>query len=139
MNSFPQRIVVGFDGSDQARRALERVAEVVGDAATVVLVTAAQPLYSNPRAGEPVDPSEVAERERILAEGKELLAQRGIAAKTVSAVGDPADAILEASREADCDLIVVGSRGRNLVARLALGSVSTKVVQQADRAVLVVR
>jgi nucleotide-binding universal stress UspA family protein len=138
MSSFPERIVVGFDASEPARRALERVAHLAGDAATVVLVTAAQPLYSDPRAGWPVDPREAAERDRTLSEGKDLLAQRGVAARTIPAVGDPAEAILEAARGADSDLVVVGSRGQGFVARLALGSVSSKVVQRADRAVLVV-
>lgn len=97
------------------------------------------PLYSDPRAGQPVDPSEAEDRDRILSTGKELLTHRGIGASTIPAVGDAAKAILEAARQADSDLVVVGGRGRGRLARLALGSVSTKVVQQADRPVLVVR
>jgi nucleotide-binding universal stress UspA family protein len=57
----------------------------------------------------------------------------------LSAMGDAAQTILEVAREANSDLVVVGNRGRGRVARIALGSVSSTVVQQADRAVLVVR
>jgi nucleotide-binding universal stress UspA family protein len=139
MSPFPRRIGVGFDGSEPARRALERVADVAGDEATVFLVTVAQPLYPDPPAGEPVDPCEAAKRDRMLAQGKDLLAQRGVAARTRPALGDPAQTILEVAREANSDLVVVGNRGRGRVARIALGSVSSTVVHQADRAVLVVR
>jgi nucleotide-binding universal stress UspA family protein len=139
VGTFPETVVVGFDGSDTARRALDRVADLLRDAATVVLVTVAEPLYSNPRAGAPVDPREADERDQTLSEGKALLAARGIAARSLPAVGDPAEAILEAAREADADMIVVGSRGRGRLARIALGSVSSKVAQDADRSVLVVR
>ena len=139
VSPFSETVVVGFDGSDPARRALERVADLLRDAATVVLVTVAEPLYADPRAGAPVDPREADERDQTLSEGKALLAARGIAAQTLPAVGDPAKTILEAARKADADLIVVGNRGRGLVARTLLGSVSSKVAQDADRSVLIVR
>jgi len=138
VTEFPQRIVVGYDGSESARQALERVVDVAGDGASVVLVTAAESLYSEPWSRQ-VDPHEVVRRDGTLSSGREFLAERGIAATTVPAIGDPAEAILAAAREAKADLIVVGRRGQSLVARLALGSVSTKVVQQSEQAVLVAR
>jgi nucleotide-binding universal stress UspA family protein len=99
VTGFRQTVVVGFDGSDAARHALERVVDVARDGARVVLVTAAESLYSEPWSSQ-VDPRELERRDGTLSSGHAFLAERGIDAITVPAIGDPADAILEAAREA---------------------------------------
>lgn len=53
--------------------------------------------------------------------------------------GDPAAEILALARERDADLIVVGSRGLGGVTGALLGSVSNRVVHEADRPVLIAR
>src|SRR5262249_52175656 len=53
-------------------------------------------------------------------------------------VGVAWDAICSAAREHDVDLIVIGSHGYGLLDRL-LGTTAAKVVNHADRSVLVVR
>jgi nucleotide-binding universal stress UspA family protein len=54
------------------------------------------------------------------------------------AIGSPWDAICRAAKEADADLIVVGSHGYDTLDRI-LGTTAAKVVNHADRTVLVVR
>jgi nucleotide-binding universal stress UspA family protein len=83
------------------------------------------------------DPAESEHRRQSLEEAKAFLAEKGIEAETVEAYGDPGSAIVEAAEGAD--LIVVGSRGRNTLERLLLGSVSSKVIHRANSDVLVVR
>lgn len=56
----------------------------------------------------------------------------------VAQVGVAWDAICSHAREHDCDLIVIGSHGYGLLDRL-LGTTAAKVVNHADRSVLVVR
>lgn len=53
--------------------------------------------------------------------------------------GEPRDAILEASKRCEADLIVIGSHGRRGLSRLVLGSVAEAVVRRAECPVLVVR
>ena len=53
--------------------------------------------------------------------------------------GDPADAIVRYAHEHDVDVIVMGTRGREGVARVLLGSVAEKVVRRAPCPVLTVR
>ncbi|GIU95378.1 MAG: hypothetical protein KatS3mg012_1835 [Gaiellaceae bacterium] len=130
-----REIVVGYDGSESSRRALERAAQLVAEDGRVTLVTAGSILPSTP--GGNVD--EIDERRRVLLEGRKRLAALGIRADVVEAVGDPTDAIIETARDLDADLIVVGTRGRNVAARVLLGSVSTAVVNAAPCDVLVVR
>ena len=56
---------------------------------------------------------------------------------TVSVIrGDPAEELIKASR--DADLLVVGSRGNGVFARLLIGSVSSKVTHHAAVPVVVV-
>jgi nucleotide-binding universal stress UspA family protein len=53
-------------------------------------------------------------------------------------VGAPWDSICRAAKEADADLVVIGSHGYDTLDRI-LGTTASKVVNHADRAVLVVR
>jgi nucleotide-binding universal stress UspA family protein len=134
-----RRIVIGYDGSDTARRALERAAELAPSAANVVIVTAAPLLYPGRRAGDIVDPDDSEEAQRLLQEARDELQRRGIRVQTHEAAGDPGEAIIEEARDSDADVVIVGTRGRSRVVRLLRGSVSTKVVQGAPCDVLVVR
>lgn len=70
---------------------------------------------------------------------RDLLRQDGVAADSVVKEGNPAQAIVAAAAENDCDLIVVGSHGRSGLDRLLMGSVSQQVVIQAKCPVLVAK
>lgn len=134
-----REVVVGYDGSEQSKHALERAAQIVAEDGRITLVTAGSILPSAPQADVEARADELDERRRVLTEGRDRLAELGIDADVVEAVGDPTDAIIETARHLDADLIVVGTRGRNVAARVLLGSVSTTVVNQAHCDVLVVR
>jgi nucleotide-binding universal stress UspA family protein len=136
-----RRIVVGYDGSEPARRALERAAELACGLpeVEVTVVTASPLLPLGPAAlGDP-DAEPLEELKEILGQAKMILGERGVAAHTVDAVGDPTSAILQTAENLDADLVIVGTRGRNVLTRALLGSVSTQVVNHARCDVLVVR
>ena len=132
------KIVLGYDGSDGAKRALERAAALAGGDGDVTVVAAAE---SHARTGitegARLDPSEIQRRRKDLEEAEALLKDRGVNVQTVEAQGDPGSVVVDASK--DADLVVVGSRGLNPVQRILLGSVSSKVVHRAECDVLVVR
>lgn len=130
-------VVVGYDGSDHARRALERAAAVARDAGTVTVVTAARVLPASPQAAGRSQ-QELREHQRVIEEATTWLAERGATVRVVDSIADPAQAIVEAARETGADLIVVGTRGRSAAARALLGSVSAEVVNSAPCEVEVV-
>lgn len=132
-------IVVGYDGSEAAKRALGRVADLVENGASVTVVSAVPLMLPGKGAVKPYAPWELEEHRQQLQEAQALLAAKGISAETVEGAGDAADVIVEQAKEKTADLIVVGTHGKNVAERLALGSVSTKVVHHAPCDVLVVR
>jgi nucleotide-binding universal stress UspA family protein len=130
---------VGYDGSEAAHRALLRAADEASERDAVVIVTTTPQVYSAGAAAEPLleptaDPSE------LLAAAKATVTTRSSLADVVVVArqGDPAEELLEVARAAGADLIVVGGRGRDFVARTLLGSVATRVVAYAPCDVLVV-
>jgi nucleotide-binding universal stress UspA family protein len=134
------KIVVGYDGSDAAKRALESAASLGGDQARIVVVAVAV-AEPYPRSGITIpanlDPVENRQRRHDLDEARQFLSERGIEAETMQARGKPADVLVEAAR--DADLAIVGSRGLNRLQRLIVGSVSSKLVHRAACDVLIVR
>ncbi len=67
------------------------------------------------------------------------LIQAGFTAEPVYQLGKPAEEIMKVAAKHHADLIVMGAQGLGAIDRFLLGSVSTRVVQHANCAVLVVR
>ena len=76
--------------------------------------------------------------QRIADDTARRLTEAGREAVTDVRVGAAAEEIVSASRDADVDLIVTGTRGHTGIARLVLGSVARNVVHHARCSVLVV-
>jgi len=53
--------------------------------------------------------------------------------------GNPVKEILKQSKERNCDLIVMGSRGHSTLADVMMGSITKRVLRRSDVPVLVVR
>jgi nucleotide-binding universal stress UspA family protein len=136
-----ERIVVGFDGSEHARKALERAADIAGGA-TIAVVSAANVARSlrDPAGGvSPVDPADAQARAEALAEARKYLEERGVKGVFVEGHGRAADVIVDEARESGADLIVVGTRGLSAAKQMFMVSESTNVVHHAPCDVLVVR
>lgn len=135
-----RRILLCYNDSAEAKRALERVAEIAAAVPSeVTVVNVAEPTYqTGPFAGG-VDPVEAQAHSRLLETAKWMLSDRGIGAATLNLTGAPAESILDAARETGADLVVVGSRQRSVVQRLLSGSVGAEVTAEARCDVLVVR
>jgi nucleotide-binding universal stress UspA family protein len=131
------RIVVGYDGSDTARRGLARIRQLT-PRRSAVLIVAVQPEVRSAGLGDKLTDQPVA-TERLLEDARALLGDdEAINVETRAAVGDPATVLVDAAREWGAELLVVGRRSRDFVARALLGSVSQRVVQTAPCDVLVV-
>lgn len=132
-------IVVGYDGSECARRALERATELCEDGAALHVVAVTRIMPHVKGAAGALDPIETEDSKRALEEAGAMLRERGITTKLVEGRGDPAATLVDEATAVNADLIVVGTHGRGFAGRAVLGSVSTSVVQHAPCDVLVVR
>jgi len=135
-------IVVGYDGSEHARRALGRAADLARNGRQLVVVSVAGVAATThaPVLGQHApDPVEDEATRDALRDARALLTERAVEARFAEGFGDPADAIVKEAEAVGADLIVVGARGLNALERALLGSVSTKVVHNAPCDVLVVR
>jgi len=140
-----KKIMVGYDGSDNSKRALERainVAERSGGALRIIVaVNTILPVYGT---AAPYYPPNYAED--VTKEGKRLLGEamdraKEATQKVTGAVmdGHPAEMLLEAATKEGADLIVLGRRGISGVERFLLGGVSSSVVGHSKCDVLVVK
>jgi nucleotide-binding universal stress UspA family protein len=140
-----ERIVVGTDGSDRAKRAVEEATRLAkAEGASLHLVSAYEPLRGARISGAPEGAARVWATapdtlvQRVIEEAAAAVRIAGVQVETYARTGDPADALLDVAREADADLIVVGNRGMHGARRFVLGSVPNKVTHQAHCNVLVV-
>jgi len=133
-----KRIVVGYDGSAQARKALEVAVDLARRyGAEVISVTVVDigTASSDPNAVRIARDA----AEQIASEASEKLSREGVAHRAVVRQGDPGDEIVRVASESSADLIIVGSRGLSTLRRLLLGSVSRKVLNKSKIPVLVVK
>ena len=133
------KIIVGYDGSDCSHAALDaagNLAKSLGD--DVVLVFGYAP--GGYGGGEvPTQRDAVKElAEKVTAEGLERARAAGVEAEVELIAKHPSHALVQAARERDARMIVVGSYGEPPLKGVILGSTPFKLLHEAERPVLVV-
>src|SRR5262249_3983164 len=141
-------IVVGTDGSDTARKAVEEAIDLAKSVGASISVVSAYEPVPQARLREEakqmpediqwmVNPRE--EVDATLADAADAVREAGVEVERFAREGDPADAILDVAEERGADLIVVGNKGMTGARRFLLGSVPNKVSHHAPCSVLIVR
>jgi nucleotide-binding universal stress UspA family protein len=146
-----QQIIVAYDGTESAKRALERGADVAkAFDAKVIVTSVASLLHSGPRATQQYelhspsgsDPEiqrdSLADHEAELADATAFFAERGIEAEPVAVSGDPASAIVSLAEQRGADLLVVGTREAGLTERVVHHSVSQRIAKKVKCDLLIV-
>lgn len=135
-------VLLGVDGSDRAAAAARAAIGIFGRDCRYVVAQAVTP----PAVAAPTDGFVVGMIQPLLQESLDaaeahargLVAELGIDAVTVVEEGDPVTTLLEVAETHDVAVICVGRRGLGVVRRALLGSVSTRLVHEAARPVLVI-
>jgi nucleotide-binding universal stress UspA family protein len=133
-------ILLAYDDSEPAQRALRRAASLAKALGSNLVVASVAPV-TTAASGRSIgtDPTETsADHLAELSTARTYLNGEGVTAEFIEALGHPADAILDAARERNVDLIVLGSRHLSLVQRLLGQSVSDAVSHGASCDVLIV-
>ena len=141
LSDQPQRLLLATDLSAASDRATEEAIRLAVDSgAMLVVLSVVDPVRLRLPGGRFLRRIDQ-ERARVET-GAQLLAARARAAGARATFlvweGDPAEVILAASEAEDVDVVILGSHRRGLLGRLVLGSMSTRVSEQARCPVLVV-
>ncbi|XTP34994.1 universal stress protein [Mycobacterium sp. TJFP1] len=146
-------LVIAFDGSPTARRAVQYAGRfLTADRAVVLTVWSPLDRSSDPGSysydldgpPDPRDDDEIdialAEAQRINDEGLELALAAGLPAEPLrrAATFTVWQAIIEAADELDADLIVTGTRATTGLRSLIQSSVADHVLRRGGRPVLIV-
>lgn len=128
-----KRVLIAYDGSSPAQRALVHATELVrpDDEVTVINV------MPEPGISSRLEPPKGLEQQRsVLNEAERLLEVHGIEARTIASTGDVAAEVLAAAQRVAADVIVVARRHGHVPH--VLGSISGRIVRGAGCDVLVV-
>jgi nucleotide-binding universal stress UspA family protein len=130
-------LVVGYDGSDCARAALDTAAQIARDRGEKLIVAFAYQL--NKVTGEVGDYHHALQelaRQRL--QEAAALVGDGIELEAVIMEESPAKALIDLADTKDARIIVVGTRGESPLHGALIGSTPHKLVQLSTRPVLVV-
>jgi len=143
-----RRILVGYDGSDGGKRALERAIAAAHEShgRVTVLSVANAPLDLDvPRNFGTLDDISADEGKALppppdvvahLTEASERLASAGLEANLIWKVGDPGRAIVESAKEIRAQVIILGEHHHGLLGNLFGADVDAAVQREAGCAVI---
>ena len=139
-----KKIIIGYDRSDNAKQAMQHACTIAKAFSGELHVVHTPQLVGDTMVvgynAVPVPPT----ADEIEKAGKDAIAEASTIARRESVeivgsdigYGDPAGAIVNYAKALDGDLIVLGRRGLGSLTGLLMGSVTTKVCQLAECAVL---
>ena len=136
-----RKMLVAVDGSEYSLAAVKAAAKLAAEQGIkrVTLLNVIPVTYTTMGAVPAAAPPEDLEAWEVFDQPKEILKAAGVEPLLLLREGDPAEEIVQAAKEGEFDLIVMGHRGLSPVKAFLLGSVSNRVVAHAPCSVLVVR
>ena len=135
-----RKILVAYDGSPSARNALSLASQLAREDKSWIKVLAVVPPYQGDL--ELIGVSDIKEAiagpgQEMLAEARNLADREGISILTNLEQGEPYEQIVQVAEEENCDLIIMGRRGKNKMERELMGSVTARVIGHTSKDVLV--
>ena len=142
------RIIVTTDGSDFSRAAVERSCQIVAapektEIKIVSVYEIVEPIdiSVSPEFSKEIETSARNKAEGFAAQAAQAILERfpEIRLSTIVATGAADEILIDAAREWQADMIVIGSHGRGFWERMLIGSITDSLVHHAPCSVLVVK
>ena len=131
-----KRILLAYDGSEQANRALRFAVDLAKLATAQIGVVSVVPVHAGRMGMDPWDDRRVHGAELI--EAKRLITESGLEPELHEPYGEISEEIVRTAEEHGYDHIVTGSRHLGLVQRTLQGSVSEAVAVKFPATVTIV-
>jgi nucleotide-binding universal stress UspA family protein len=136
-----KKILVAYDGSPSSRNALGLASQLAREEKSWIKVVAVVPVYDGDL--ELIGVRNIKETitgpgKDLLQEAQEIADREDVHILTDLEQGEPYERIVHVAEEENCDLIVMGRKGINRLARELMGSVTARVIGHTNKNVLVV-
>ncbi|WP_431801929.1 universal stress protein [Halobacillus andaensis] len=138
-----KNILLATDGSEHSNRAIDQTLKMVApykDQVNIELVYAVDGEKSKNDVLKYGDShTATAKRKEKFLDTVQYIEDQGVQAEISILHGEPAETLIDYANENAYDCVVIGSRGRNKLQTLILGSVSHKIVKYVKSPVIVVK
>lgn len=141
-----RNVLVPFDGSESAKRAVQYLVNVAKDYTDIqvhLLNVQREPnLYGNYVPAtmlEDLRKGALNHAQKVNADAVQMLQGAAINHEAHEAVGDVVAEVVAAVKRLGCDTVVMGTRGMGSLGNLVMGSVATRVVHDVAVPVLLVK
>jgi nucleotide-binding universal stress UspA family protein len=139
-------ILICYDGSDNAARAIATAATILGSRRAVVLdiappMTGAESVaaVSSVVPGSAFEDLNTAQAGQVASQGADIARSEGFEAEARGVLAAPTwQGIVDVADELDAPVIVIGSRGLSGLREIVEGSLSHQIAEHAGRPVLIV-
>lgn len=136
-----RRVLVAYDGSESCKNALRQAIRLAAREQSWIKVVAVVPPYEGDL--ELVGVSNIREAisgpgEKLLADARSLAQAEGVSVITNLEEGEPYERIVNVAESENCDIIVMGRKGRHHIERALMGSVTARVIGHTHKDVLVI-
>ena len=136
-----KRILAAVDGSDVSKKAALEAIRIAKSTSGVVFA-----VYVIPMGPEMIEYFKLGKLKRALKssaeeaieELKDHAHKEGVPFNVIVKEGDPSENIMEIAEQNNCDLIILGRRGRSALEKILVGSVAERVAGDSSVPVLLV-
>ena len=133
------KILVGIDGSEGSRLALEKAMTLISEDGEILLI-AVVPSYKEKAFVENDVYKKIKKKaHQIIKKIINEINKKNFNLDGIVEEGDAAEKIIDIASKLNVDLIVLGSKGTSKIGVYPIGSIANKVVQYAHKPVMVVR
>ncbi|MBD8070037.1 universal stress protein [Bacillus sp. PS06] len=137
-----KNIYLATDGSEHSKRATENAIHIAkcSEGSMVEIIYVIDPSKAKSEALTNWNSPDVEDkRKKRINEVESMIREAGISYEVTILNGEPGPTIVEHINKNNADIVILGSRGLNVLQEFVLGSVSHKVAKRANCPVLIVK
>ena len=133
------KILVGIDGSEGSKLALEKAKMLISDEGEIYLIAVVPTQREKTFVDEEIYKKIKKKANQLLKDTINDFSNYNFKIKGIIEEGDAAEIIIDTALKLNVDLITLGSKGTSKIGVYPIGSIANKVVHYAHKPVMIVR